>query len=62
MWVLGWATMNHEAHYIALMKLIAFCGRYGNFAPPFSLDADLRYLTAYADGVSDLLEEETRKR
>lgn len=60
MWILDWATMDHEAHYVAIMKLIAFCGRYGNFVPPFSLEADLRYLQRYADAVGSLLEEETR--
>lgn len=42
------------------MKLIAFCGRYGNFAPPFSLAADVRYLREYAEAVGALIEEETR--
>jgi hypothetical protein len=60
MWILGWALTDHEAYYAAIMKLIGFCGRYGNFVPPFSLDADLRYLQAYADAIGELIEEETR--
>jgi len=44
------------------MKLLAFCGRYGGFAPPFSLEADLSYLRAYAEEVGAMLESESGKR
>lgn len=54
--------MDHRGAWEDLVELVAFCGRYGGFAPPFSLGADLRYLRAYALALGRFIEQETRKR
>lgn len=50
--------MDHRAAWEDLVELVAFCGRYGHFAPPASLRADLRYLRAYAEAVARMIEQE----
>lgn len=44
-----------------MFKLLAFCGRYGGFAPPWSLEADVYWLHGYAKGVAALLKAEAPK-
>ncbi len=54
--------MDHLEVWQRQVELVAFCGKYGGFPPPFSLGCDLRYLRAYADAVGMFLEQENRKR
>ena len=54
--------MDHGEIWRQVIELVAFCGRYGSFAPPWSLEADLRYLRAYAEAIGGFIEQETRKR
>lgn len=54
--------MDHLEVWQRQVELVAFCGRYGGFPPPHSLDCDLRYLRAYADAVAEFIDQESRKR
>lgn len=51
--------MDHREVYEDILELVAFCGRYGGFGPPFSLAADLNYVQAYAKVLGRFIEQES---
>lgn len=60
MW--SWAHFDVEEYMDAETKLVAYCGRYGGWAPDRAIAADIHFLNRYAKAVEALMKEEMKPR